>query len=122
HVTHPRDPSRSPLLPHGGGPESEFPSPPRTAPSHSVTPSNHRDTKTERETSGGRRRGDWWDGAARACGAAADRGPDEPAGAILQAPRGALQEGVRARGPLRRRGRAARLLPRREALRVRLLQ
>ncbi|KAE8786627.1 RING-type E3 ubiquitin transferase [Hordeum vulgare] len=36
------------------------------------------------------------DGAARACGATADRGPDEPPGALLQAPLGALQEGLRA--------------------------
>ncbi len=53
-------------------------------------------------------------------GAAADRGPDEPAGAILEAAERAVQEGVRAVRALRRPGRPPRLLPRRPPLRVRL--
>jgi hypothetical protein len=58
---------------------------------------------------------------ARPGGAAADRGPDQPAGALLEAPDRAVQEGLRALRALRRPGRAHRLLPRRPPLRVRLL-
>uniref|UniRef100_A0A8R7QHZ3 Uncharacterized protein n=1 Tax=Triticum urartu TaxID=4572 RepID=A0A8R7QHZ3_TRIUA len=52
----------------------------------------------------------------------ADREPDEPAGDLLQAPRRPAEEGLRALRPLRRRGRPRRLLPPRQALRIRQLQ
>jgi len=58
---------------------------------------------------------------ARPGGAAADRGPDQPAGALLQAAERAVQQGLRALRALRRPGRAHRLLPRRPPLPVRLL-
>jgi hypothetical protein len=57
---------------------------------------------------------------ARPAGAAADPGPDEPAGALLQAPERAVQEGPRALRAVRRRGRDGRLLPRRPPLSLRL--
>jgi hypothetical protein len=56
---------------------------------------------------------------AREGAAEADREQDQPPGDLLQAPRGAAQEGARDLRALRRGGRAHHLLHQGEALRVR---